>query len=408
VKDKKSDPEKTSPLRGIQVLDLADEKASFCSKLLADLGARVIKVERPGGDALRNNGPFWKDTPHLGRSLSFWFNNTNKLGITLDIEKRAGREIFLRLLKKADVLIETFAPGYLTQVGLGFQVLCRINPGIILASVTGFGQTGPQSAYKSCDLIAAAMGGQMYVTGDPSQPPLKLYGEQSYYTASLVAVISILLALRRRNMTGRGEQIDISMQEAVASTLEHVMISYFHDHVIAERQGSLFWNREFCMVRCKDGFMLVTLFQHWETLVGWMDSEGMAEDLMDDSWKDEAYRLEQLDHVIDVVNAWTSTHTTHELFELSQLMRFPWAPIQSPKDVLESPQLKARGFLGSVEYPQNGKRIPFPNLPFRYSSLELKSPGRAPLIGEHNAQILQGELGLSDIEIVHLRSKGVI
>ena len=404
----KSDPESAAPLREIQVLDLADDKASFCSKLLADLGARVIKIERPGGDPSRRTGPFWKDTPHPDRSLSFWFNNTNKLGITLNIDKRTGREILLKLLKKTDILIETFAPGYLTQVGLGFQVLRGINPGIILVSVSGFGQTGPYSTYKSCDLIAAAMGGQTYVTGDPSRPPLKPYGEQTYYTASLFAVISILLALRKRNITGEGEHIDISLQEAAASALEHVMIRYFHDHVIAERQGSLYWNREFCIVPCKDGFMLVTLFQHWETLVGLMDSEGMADDLTDDAWTDEAYRLEHLDHIIEVVKRWTKAHTTRELFEIGQLMRFPWAPIQSPKDVLESPQLKARGFLFPVEYPEIKARVPCPNLPFRYSSLELQSPERAPLLGEHNAEVLRGELGLSDKEIEQLRSEGVI
>jgi benzylsuccinate CoA-transferase BbsE subunit len=404
----KSDSESAGPLREIQVLDLADEKASFCSKLLADLGARVIKIEKPGGDASRNTGPFWKDSPHPDRSLSFWFNNTNKLGITLNIEKSAGREILLRALKKTDILIETFTPGYLAGVGLGFEVLSGTNPGIILLSVTGFGQTGPHSTHKSCDLIAAATGGQMYVTGDPSRPPLKLYGEQSYCTASLVAVISILLALRRRNMTGKGEHIDISLQEAVSSTLEHVMIRYFHDHVIAERQGSFSWNREFCIVPCKDGFMLVTLFQHWNTLVGWMDSEGMADDLMDDIWQDEAYRLEHVDHIIEVVKRWTKTHTTRELFEIGQLMRFPWAPIQSPKDVLESPQLKARGFLFSVEYSEIKARVPSPNLPFRYSSLELQSPRRAPLLGEHNAEVLRGELGLTDKEIEQLRPEGVI
>jgi benzylsuccinate CoA-transferase BbsE subunit len=404
----KSDSESAGPLREIQVLDLADEKASFCSKLLADLGARVIKIEKPGGDASRNTGPFWKDSPHPDRSLSFWFNNTNKLGITLNIEKSAGRKIFLRLLKKTDILVETSPPGHLAGVGLGFEVLSGTNPGIILVSVTGFGQTGPHSTYKSCDLIAAATGGQMYVTGDPSRPPLKLSGEQSYCTASLVAVISILLALRRRNMTGKGEHIDISLQEAVSSTLEHVMIRYFHDQVIAERQGSFSWNKEFCTLPCKDGFILVTLFQHWETLVGWMDSEGMADDLMDDTWKDEAYRLEHLDHIVEVVQRWTKAHTTSELVEIGQLMRFPWAPIQSPKEVLESPQLKARGFVSPVEYPETGKRVPCPNLPFRYSSLEVKAPGRVSLIGEHNTEILRRELGLSDKEIEQLRSEGFI
>ena len=154
--------------------------------------------------------------------------------------------------------------------------------------------------------------------------------------------------------------------------------------------------------------MLVTLIQHWETLLEWMDSEGMADDLMDDTWKDEAYRLEHLDHIIEVVKRWTKAHTTNELFEIGQLMRFPWAPIQSPKDVLQSLQLKARGLLSPVEYPEIKIRVPCPNLPFGYGSLELKSHRRAPLIGEHNTEVLQGELGLTDKEIEQLRSEGVI
>jgi benzylsuccinate CoA-transferase BbsE subunit len=408
VKDLKSEPENTGPLKGIRVLDLADDKASFCSKLLADLGARVTKIEKPGGDGSRNSGPFWKDSPHPERSLSFWFNNTDKLGITLNIDKSVGREILLRLLKKADILVETSPPGYLAGLGLGFEVLRGINPGIILVSVTGFGQTGPYSTYKSCDLIAAAMGGQMYVTGDPSRAPLRPYGEQSYYAASLFAVISILLALRKRNMTGKGEHIDISLEQVVASTLEHVMIRYFHDHVIAKRQGSLYWSGEFCIVPCKNGFMLISLFLQWETFVEWLNSEGMADDLMDEKWKDEAYRLGHLDHIVEVVKRWTQIHTKEELFEMGQAMGFPWAPVSLSREVIESPQLKARGLFCPVEHPEIKTRVPYPNPPFGYSSLELKSHRRAPLIGEHNTEVLREELGLADKDIERLSSEGVI
>ena len=404
----KSAAENAGPLSEIRVLDLADEKASLCSRLLSDMGARVIKIERPGGDTSRNSGPFWKGSPHPEGSLSFWFNNANKLGITLNIEKSAGREIFLRLLKKADVVVETFPPGYLSKLGLGFDVLHELSPGIILTSVTGFGQTGPYSPYKSCDLIASAMGGQMYVTGSPSTSPLKPYGEQSYYTASLFATISILLALRKRGKTGKGEHLDISLQEAVVSTLEHVMIRYFYDHVIAERRGNFYWNNEFCILPCKDGFMLVTLFQQWETLVEWMGSEGMAGDLAEDKWKDEEYRLEHLDHIIDVVKRWTQAHRTGELFEIAQLMRLPWAPVQSPEEVLESPQLNARGFLSPIEHPEINAQVPYPKVPYGFNSIHLESPRRAPLIGEHNTEVFQGEMGFTDKEIERLSSEGVI
>ncbi|MBM4307164.1 MAG: CoA transferase, partial [Deltaproteobacteria bacterium] len=213
-----------SLLEGIRIIDLADEKASFCTKLLADMGACVIKVERPGGDLSRKIGPFLGNFPHPERSLFFLYHNTNKLGITLNLEHPEGKGIFRRLVDRADVLVESYLPGYLKELGLGFEILSRTNPKLILVSVTGFGQEGPRSQYKSCDIVSSAFGGQMYVSGSPSTPPLKPFGEQSYYAASLFAAIGILLALRKRNRSGEGEHIDISLQEAVVSTLEHIMI----------------------------------------------------------------------------------------------------------------------------------------------------------------------------------------
>src|SRR4030042_248003 len=248
-------------LGNIRILDLADEKASFCSKLLADLGAYVIKVEKPGGDSSRKIGPFLENLTHPERSLFFHYNNTNKLGITLNIENSAGREIFFRLIKRADVVVETFPTGYLEELGLGFEVLSEINPGLILVSVAGFGQNGPRSKYKSCDLVASAFGGQMFVSGSSSTPPLKPFGEQSYYTASLFAAIGILLALRKRVHTGRGEHIDISLQESVASTLDQVMVRYFNEMLITKRLGNPYWNNSFFILSCKDGYILIAPFQ---------------------------------------------------------------------------------------------------------------------------------------------------
>jgi crotonobetainyl-CoA:carnitine CoA-transferase CaiB-like acyl-CoA transferase len=163
-------------LSGITVLDLADEKASYCSKLMADMGARVIKIEQPGGDPSRTIGPFFNDTLQPEKSLSFWYHNTNKLGITLNLEHSDGRDIFRRLLTNADIVVETFPPGRLRDLGLDFESLGKINPGVILVSVTGYGQNGPRRHLPSCDLIASAMGGQMYVSGAPSTAPLKPSG----------------------------------------------------------------------------------------------------------------------------------------------------------------------------------------------------------------------------------------
>jgi len=395
---------KDNPLERIRILDLADEKASFCSKLLADMGANVVKIEKPGGDSSRKIGPFLGNSPHIERSLFFYYHNTNKLGITLNLEHSEGKKIFFRLLKNTDIIIEAFPPGYLNNLGLGFEVLIKINPKLILVSVTGFGQNGPKSKYKSCDLVASAFGGQMYVSGSPSTPPLKPFGEQSYYTASLFAAIGILLALRKQAKTGMGEHIDISIQEAVVSALEHVLPRYFYEKVIPKRQGSLHWNNNFAILPCKDGHILVSLLQQWETLVEWMASEGMAEDLTEESWKEEGYRLQHLDHIIEVMGKWTQTHTSQELFELGQLMHFPWSPVNSPREVLGSPQLKSRRFFVQVDHPELGTLIKYPGAPYKFSCCPSDRWKRAPLIGEDNVQIYQKELGLSDEELRRLYS----
>ena len=395
-------------LQEIRILDLADEKASFCSRILADLGASVIKIERPGGDRSRVIGPFWENSSHPEWSLFFWYHNMNKKGITLNLEHRRGKEIFLRLIERTDVVIETFAPGYLSDSGLGFDALIERNPKLILVSVTGFGQNGPKKNYKSCDLIASAFGGQMYVCGSSSTAPLKPFGEQSYYTASLFAAIGILLALRKRTHSGKGEHIDISLQEAVASTLEHVMVRYFNGRIIPRREGSLYWNNSFCILPCKNGHILLTPTQEWETLVEWLDSEDMAEDLTDEKWKSGNYRMEHLDHILGVLKRWTKTHSVEELFETAQLMRFPWAPVASPKGVLRSPQLKARKFFDKARGKAGPRSKVSCRSPLQFDPQSLNLGKRAPAVGEDNLRIYHGELGISVHELERLSAMGVI
>ncbi len=276
-------------LHCLRILDFADEKASFCTRLLADMGARVIKVEKPGGDASRNIGPFFKDKSRSKDSIPFFYSNINKLSITLDLEQDKGQSIFSKLVADTDVVVHTFALEDQTRLGLDYEALSSFNPKLILASVTGFGQNGPRRDYKTSDLVASAYGGQMYVCGSPSAPPLKSFGDQSYYAASLFAATAILLAVRNRAKTGTGEHLDISLQASVTATLEHVMVRYFTEGIIYRRQESLHWNEGFVILPCQDGFIHVTLFQKWKTLIEWLATEGMAEDLVDEKWLDEGY-----------------------------------------------------------------------------------------------------------------------
>ena len=371
-------------------------------------GATVIKVERPGGDFSRKKGPFRTGTADSENSLSFYYYNTNKFSITLNLECQEGKQLFLKLVEKIDVVVGSFEKGYLETLGLGFEILKKVNRALVLASVTGFGQNGLRSRYKSCDLVASAFGGQMHVTGNPSSQPLKLHGEQSYLTASLFAAIGILLSLRRKNKIGKGGLVDISLQEAVVSSLEHVTPRFFADKIITRRRGRLHWDSLFYVFPCKDGYIQMTLFENWETLVEWMDGEGMAEDLMQEKYKDTSYRRSHVDHIVAVMIKWTATHKVLDLFKLAQLMRFPWAPVQSPKQILNCPQLKYRKFFSDIENPEKNGIRKCPGLPYKFSP-EMSIPcRRPPQIGENNYQFYCKELGFSVNKLKNFSDKGVI
>jgi crotonobetainyl-CoA:carnitine CoA-transferase CaiB-like acyl-CoA transferase len=274
-------------LAGHSVLDLTDEKGVLCVKVLAEMGAEVIS-----------------------------FNP----------EKKAERELLLDHINQADVLIESYPLGYMPSLGLGYKDLTRINPRLIMASITHFGQNGPYKDYKSSDLVDQALGGWLSVTGE-TKSPLKLFGNQAYHTASLFAVNGILLALWQRHTTGRGQYLDISIIECVAATLDHVLPRYFYEGIVSGRQSSLHWNNAFRVFACKDGYILLSIHRQWETLVEWLTSEGMAVDLTDEKWQDREERNRNIDHVIEVLEKWTLSHKVEELVEKGQLMHFPWAEV---------------------------------------------------------------------------------
>ena len=197
---------------GLRVVELGGEEGAWCGKLLADLGAEVLKIEPPGGDSARTQAPFLDGQVGANRSLSFLYMNGGKQSVTLDLERVADRERLGALLGSADVLIDTLAPGKLASLGLSYAVLSAANPGLIVSSITAFGQNGPYCQFKSADIVAAAMGGALFVTGYPDDPPVRLAGQQSFIVASTLAALGSLIALYRRRLTGRGQQVDISLQ----------------------------------------------------------------------------------------------------------------------------------------------------------------------------------------------------
>jgi len=363
------------PLSGIRVVELGEHvSAPFCGKLLADFGAEVVKVELPGrGDIARNYGPFPKDKPHPEKSGLFLLLNTNKKGITLNWKVEAGAEILRRLIQLSDVVVENFSPGTLENLGLGYEALKSLNPRVILTSISYFGGTGPYRGFRGADIVIQAMGGLMWLTGLPERPPLKLPGPQADYQAGLFAAIATLAALILREETGRGQHIDISEMEVVASLLEGALLSYAYSETIRKRRGAP------PRARCRDGELILP---------------------------PELYQ-EDFGHLVSTLSPpELKEHAAKEVFHQAQEWRLPVAPVREVTDSLADPQLRSRGFWQEVEHPFMG-RVTLPTSPFKVDQGWAEF-GRAPLLGEHNEELYCGWLGYSKEELAELKAGGII
>ena len=362
-------------LEGVLVLDLADMQGSFCSKLLADLGATVIKIEPPEGESARN-------------LPSFFYNNANKLGIALDTETGKGKQLLRRLLLRSDILVETSSSNCKAIAGMDAEQIRRINPSLVHLSMTGFGRTGPKRHFRSGDAVVSAFGGQMYVTGAPGGKPSSLFFHQSFYTASLFGANAVLLGLRKRRVTGKGSYIDLSVQEAVASALDPIMIDYFCYGRIARRQTD-HPGQFFAILPCKDGFIQITISQNWETLLELLQAEGKAADLPEPKWRETAFREKRRAYIFNVLANWTKTHTRNELFKLGQAMQFPWAPVEPPHAVIQSRQLRSRRFFSTVSIPESSQKFSIPGRPFKLDGVAPIPSKPAPSLGEHAHEVLE-------------------
>jgi crotonobetainyl-CoA:carnitine CoA-transferase CaiB-like acyl-CoA transferase len=381
-------------LDGVRVLDLADEPGAYCGKLLADMGADVIKVEPPGGAAMRRIGPFFAggDACAAGsdpnRSLFFWHYAANKRSVTLGLETAPGRATFLRLAATADIVIETGAPGWLDALGLGYAALAARNPLLTLVSITPFGQTGPYRNFRGSDLIAQALGGMVYVNGFAHQPPLQGFGLQAYHSASTCGAIGALLALLMRGRSGRGQWVDVSLQECVAASLEHAT-SFFHQHgTIAERQGGLHWTRYFRVVRCRDGYAVHCTLGDWTSLIEWVKDAGKAQDLTEPAWEDFNHRRDHCVHLFDVLDHWAGEYAVADLVEGAQRRRLPYAAVLAPETLSDNPQLHERGFFVPVRHEELGATLTYPGAPYVFSRTPWRICRRPPLLGEHTDEVL--------------------
>lgn len=393
-----------------RVLDLTDEKGWYCGKILGDLGADVIKIEKPGGDPGRNIGPFYHDVTDPQKSLNWFAFNVNKRGITLDIETAGGRETFRRLVRNADFVIESFPPGCLAELGLDYAALSQLNPRIILTSISPFGQTGPHKDYKSADIIALAMSGLMHLTGDPDRAPLQIQPPQAYLMAGGQAAVGSLVAHYRRELTGEGQHVDVSILESlIAPTTQAV--PFWHLRGIKMRRSGHFRSglSTDAVARqiwpCKDGlvsFVIMGGKAHARSnrgLADWMDEEGLSDDYFRSmDWKSfdmAASTREVHDCLEKPVGRFFLSHTKAEAYEGARQRGITLCPVCTPGEVLEDIHLRSRGFWAELEHSELGTTITYPGSFAKMSLTPCGISRRAPLIGEHNREILGKEAVLT-------------
>ncbi len=411
----------SGPLSGLRVLELADEKGQFCGKLMADLGADVIKIEPTGGESTRKVGPFLDDIPHRERSLSFWHYNTSKRGITLNLETEDGRDLFRRLAATADIILETFAAGYLPSLDLGYQNLHESNPRLIMCSLTPFGQTGPWRDFLAGDLLHLAAGGQMGCCGydeedEPEDIPIAPGGGNAWHMGSHYAYMAIIAALVHRTNTGRGQYIDASVHDACALTTEaHVNTYIYTGNVVSRQTGrhAAASPTAKAQLRCKDGKYVnagasrVT-FRQFPALVEWMDSYGLAGDLMEERYKDPAVFTEGASHINDVMANFVTHLTRDEVAHGGQERGFTWGAIRAPDELVDEGHLNDRGFWVEVPHPELSRSFKYPGPAGIYNGSPWRISSRAPLIGEHNEEIYCVELALARTELAYLAEAGVV
>jgi crotonobetainyl-CoA:carnitine CoA-transferase CaiB-like acyl-CoA transferase len=377
-----------SALTDLRILDLADESGAYCGKLLADMGADVIKIEPPGGDPARDIGPHLDGQPDGARSLFFWHYHTNKRSVVLDLDAPADRERFAVLAASADAVITTGGPRVLARRGLDAATLHARAPHLVIAAISPFGQSGVRADWQSCDTVAQALGGMVFVNGHPDEPPLRSLGLQAYHSASTYAAIGILLALRDRERTGHGQLVDVSLQECVAATLEHVSGFFHQNGQIEVRRGTLHWSRYFRVAKCRDGYALHCTLGDWTSLIEWVKADGKAQDLAGPEWEDFNHRRRNCVHLFDVLDEWAKDYTVDELVEGAQLRRLPYAKVLPLERVPDNPQLQARGFFVPLEQPELGRTVTYPGAPYAFSRTPWQLRRRAPLVGEHTAEVV--------------------
>lgn len=399
--------QRKGPLVNYRVLDLAGPPGLHCTKLLADMGADVIKIEPPDGEASRRIPPFKDDVPHSETSLYHLHYNTNKRGITLNVKHPDGMAILLELVRKADVLIETYSAAQSEKLGLTYDPLSAINPRLVVASITPFGRTGPWRDYKGDDLTSIALGNLLYIAGEQSKEPIQPAGELGYGMAGTYTAFAIATALYHRVKSGRGQQLDTSTHECAAHIAGYAIPHYSASGIKPKRA-----NREskeadlYDPFAVKDGYVrfFIVAREQWRRLVDWM---GRPPAISGPEFEKTVYRRANPAIVQAAIAEFCRGFTKEEMYEEGQRRRISVTPINTAGEFVECAQTKARDLFVEMDHPVVGKYPEYAGVP-RLTECPGAITRRAPLLGEHNREIYCDELGLESEDLAALYAAGVI
>lgn len=391
-------------LSGVRVLDLTHHVAGpYCTKILADYGADVVKVERPGvGDATRSMGPFPDDTPNPERSGHFLYLNTNKKSVTLNLKSATGQQVLKEMVKQSNVLVENFSPRVMPSLGLGYDTLKKVNPGLAMVSISSFGQTGPYRDYRATDLTMWGLSGILWECGEPEKEPLKMGANVSEYIGGLYAALVALAALQHRDETGVGQHVDVSIAEAMHTMQPSMTLVFSYAGFVRKRAGVHFpWG----ILPCEDGYVgfFLPTQAHWELLCALL---GMPELRDKPEYATPMMREERRDEVTAIIRSWLQGRLMEDVFHAAQELRLPLTIVPNPEQILSLPQHKAREYFVDIDHPVAG-RLKYPGAPFRLSETPWQA-GRAPLLGENNEEVYCGRLGYSKERLAKLKDEATI
>lgn len=402
-------------LSDVKVLDFTGELGPYASKLYAGLGAEVIHLEPISGDPLRRKGPFYKgDKNNREASLQFLYYNGNKKSLVIDLHREEGRNIFLRLISKIDIFMESCVPGYLANLGLSYENLKEVNPKLVQTSITPYGSMGSYKDYPGSDLTCSAMGGFLYLAGIDNEKPVRACDDQAYRMAESYAAVGSSIALLHAKRTGMGQFVDVSAMESVGMALENA--AQYWDLEGSIRRGRGKEAGSATVHPCKDGYIAIVAIMGknkimWEPFVKWMKDENVEEWQVfeDPRWIEPSYRRsdEGYGTFCRIFHAYTMKHNKLDLYEKGQANRIALSPVSNGKDLLENPQLKHRNFWQTIEHENLGGEITFPGAPYEFGELDWRFGFPAPRFGEHTAQILTG-LNYNKDEIAVFAREGII